>query len=95
MNYKVPGRWIGRGGPVLRPSQSLDLAPCAFFLWSPTKSKIYETPIDITEKFKRRIRAEINKFIQETLKTVWDDMKLRLNYITQQIVEHSETHLHL
>lgn len=31
LNVKFPNRWIGRGGPIARPSRSLDPTPCDFF----------------------------------------------------------------
>jgi len=90
LDRKVPDRWIGRGGPISWPPRSPDLTPCDFFLWGHIKSKIYSTPIDSIEDLKIRIRAEINSINQETLQKVWENMKLRLNYIKQQNGGHIE-----
>lgn len=43
------------------------------------KSKIYDNQMDSTENLRGRIRAETNRIHEETLRTVSDNMKLRLN----------------
>ena len=63
------------------------------WVWGHIKSKIYSTPIDSIEDLKIRIRAEINSINQETLQKVWENMKLRLNYIKQQNGGHIENTL--
>lgn len=83
-------RWIGRGEPILWPLRSPDLSPWDFFLWGHIKSKIYETAIDSIEELKRRIRAEIDRINQESLQKVWQNLKLRLNYIMRQNAGHIE-----
>jgi hypothetical protein len=32
LNRKLPGRWIGRGGPIAWPPRSPDLNPLDFYL---------------------------------------------------------------
>jgi hypothetical protein len=32
LNRKLPGRWIGRGGPIAWPPRSPDLNPMDFYL---------------------------------------------------------------
>ncbi|GBL73687.1 hypothetical protein AVEN_230681-1 [Araneus ventricosus] len=38
---EYPGRWIGRGGPVLWPPRSPDLTSLDFFLWGHLKELVY------------------------------------------------------
>lgn len=50
LDEKLPGRWIGRRGPIEWPARSPDLAPCDFFLWGYLKNIVYrETPASIDE----------------------------------------------
>lgn len=61
--------------------RSPDLTPCDFFSWGHLKLKIYSTPVNSTKELKRRIVAEVRGIIEEPLKKVWDNTKLRLNFI--------------
>lgn len=81
----MPDRSTGRVGSELWPPRSSNLTPFDFVLWDLTKSKIYDTLIDSTEALKRRIKTKTNRISQETLKKGWDKMKLRQNYISQNV----------
>jgi hypothetical protein len=43
LNDIYHGRWLGRGGSVPWPPQSLDLSPLDFFLWSCLKPRVYHS----------------------------------------------------
>ena len=42
LNEAFPGRWIGRGGPVLWPARSPDLNPLDFFMWGYLRDLMYD-----------------------------------------------------
>jgi len=43
-NNRLPGRWIGRGGPTAWPPTSPDLTPLDLFLWGCVKESTYTVP---------------------------------------------------
>ena len=88
-----PNNWIGRGGPVSWPPRSPDLTPCDFFLWGHIKSKVYDTPLTSAEELKTRIRAAVRSIRPETLRKVWENTKLRLNYVSNVGGGHIENRL--
>jgi hypothetical protein len=49
LNRKLPGQWIGRGGPIVWPSRSSDLNTLDFFLSGHLKSLVYLSPVDDVE----------------------------------------------
>lgn len=55
LDFRFPGRWIGRGGPTPWPARSPDLSCLDFFLWGHLKSLVYESPIDSDEDLVARI----------------------------------------
>ena len=83
LNRKTNENWIGRQGPVDWPARSPDLTPCDFFLWGHIKAKVYATPVGNVEELKRRVVSECHKIKPETLRKVWDNLKLRLNYLNK------------
>jgi hypothetical protein len=49
-------RWIGQGGPIAKPTRSLNLTPIDFlFLWDHIKALIYTLPVDSEEDLIARI----------------------------------------
>lgn len=70
LDVYLPGRWIGRGGPIPWPARSPDLSPQDFFLWGYLKSKVYEDKPASLEELRDRIR--------EACATVTSDMILRV-----------------
>ena len=55
LDAAFPNRWIGRGGPTLWPSRSLDITPLDFFLWRYVKDKVFSTPVPDITNLKVRI----------------------------------------
>ena len=91
LNRKCSNYWIGRQGPVDWPARSPDLTPCDFFLWGHIKAKVYATPVPNMEELRRRIKLECRRVRPETLAKVWDNLKLRLNYLTKVNGGHIES----
>ena len=58
---KLPGRWLGRRGPIEWYPRSPDLSPCDFFLWGYLKDIVYrERPATIEQ-----LREHITKACTE------------------------------
>jgi hypothetical protein len=45
LNYHVPGRWIGRGGPHNWPARSPDLSPPDYCVWGWMKELVYRVKV--------------------------------------------------
>lgn len=56
LDEEFPGRWIGRGGPVLWPPRSPDLNPLDFFYWGYLKEIVYKVPITTIAQLRARVR---------------------------------------
>ena len=55
LDQKLPGRWLGRRGPIEWPARSPDLAPCDFFLWGYLKNIVYSEKSVTIEQLCSRI----------------------------------------
>jgi hypothetical protein len=55
LDEKLPGRWIGRRGPIEWPARSPDLSPCDFFLWGYLKDIVYRERPATIEQLRGRI----------------------------------------
>jgi len=55
LNESFPNRWLGRGGPVARPSRSSDLTPLDCYLWGHMNTLMYETKVDSRAALRHRI----------------------------------------
>lgn len=62
LDEELPGRWIGRAGPISWPARSPDLNPLDFFYWGAVKEKVYEKPIGSEHELRQRI-AEAAQFV--------------------------------
>ena len=45
LNYRFPGRWIGRGGPHNWPARSPDLSPLDYCVWGWMKELVYSVKV--------------------------------------------------
>ena len=45
LNYRFPGRWIGRGGPHNWPARSPDLSPLDYCVWLWMKELVYSVKV--------------------------------------------------
>ena len=90
LDVALPGRWIGRGGPISWPPRSPDLTPLDFFLWGYLKSKVYAKPLASVCDLKRRITEEIMSISQDILDHVWKKFERRLEVVLQNGGAHVE-----
>ena len=63
LDEKLPGRWIGRRGPIEWPARSPDLTPLDFFFWGFIKDKVYKTKFDLADV--EHLKEEITRRIEE------------------------------
>ena len=66
LDMEYPGRWIGRGGPVLWPPRSPDLTPLDFFLWGHLKELVYRDLVTTESDLVARLHAACT-FVDTTL----------------------------
>ncbi|KAJ4435905.1 hypothetical protein ANN_18525 [Periplaneta americana] len=78
----LPGRWIGRGGPIAWPPRSLDLTPLDFFLWGNVKNKVYATAVRGLRDFRERIIEAIESIPEDMLQRAWQEIVLHLDIVT-------------
>ncbi|GBL89022.1 hypothetical protein AVEN_255173-1 [Araneus ventricosus] len=57
LDMQYPGRWIERGGLVLWPPRSPDLAPLDFFLWGHLKELVYRDVVTTQMDLVARLHA--------------------------------------
>jgi len=69
LNYRFPGRWIGRGGPHNWPARSPDLSPLDYCIWGWMKELVYSVKVvtrdallsrilDATDRIRKSAEAE-------------------------------------
>ena len=73
--------WIGRQGPIEWPARSPGMSLCDFFL-KYIKGKVCIEPFHSLEELKRRITDEWRRMWPETLRKVWENTELLLNYLS-------------
>jgi len=55
LNYRFPGRWIGRGGPHNWPARSPDLSPLDYCVWGWMKELVYSVKVRTRDALLGRI----------------------------------------
>jgi len=55
LNYRFPGRWIGRGGPHNCPARSPDLSPLDYCVWGWMKELVYSVKVVTRDELLSRI----------------------------------------
>ena len=55
LNYRFPGRWIGRGGPRNWPARSPDLSPLDYCVRGWTKELVYSVKVGTRDALLGRI----------------------------------------
>ena len=61
LNEKLPGKWIGRRGPIKWPARSPDLTPLDFFFfWGVIKDRVYGEKFTEIESLKAAITREVS-----------------------------------
>jgi hypothetical protein len=93
-----PGRWIGRGGPVLWPPRSPDLTPLDYYIWSEYKRLVYEnrTKPQTRDELLDRIRQAglILGHNQEVLERVNQQIYRRARLCIEENGAHFEHKIH-
>ena len=84
LDRKLPGRWMGRGGPTDRPAHSPDLTPCGHFLWGHVKDLVYRAPPRSISELKSKIRSAIATINEGTLQEFLRNMKTRLGFVVRK-----------
>ena len=84
LDRKLPGRWMGRSGPISWPSRSPDLTPCDYFLWGNMKDKVYREPPQSIHDLKNKIRQACATISQDTLRKVYKNTKFRLSAVVRE-----------
>ena len=59
LNEQLPGKWIGRRGPVEWPPRSPDLSPLDFFFWGVIKDRVYTEKFTKIDELKATITREV------------------------------------
>lgn len=92
LNGTFPNRLISRGGNILWPARSPDLAPNDFFLWGFIKQKVYDRQrAEDVEELRQRILAAFECVTPEMLTKVRRSFYDRLGYclaVEGNIFEH-------
>jgi len=55
LNYRFPGRWIGRDGPHNWPCRSPDLIPLDYYVWGCMKGLVYSVNVVTQDDLLSRI----------------------------------------
>lgn len=91
LNAKLPGKWVGKRGPILWPPRSPDLTPPDFFLWGYVRDRVYNPrPHNLTE-LKAKIVEVIAAIPLDMCQRVCRSVKHRL----QECEEARGGHLHI
>lgn len=89
LNDKLPGRWIGRRGPIEWPARSPDLTPLDFFLWGYVKQVVYKQNLKNLDELRESITNAINSIGRDVIKTVFSNIEKRL----QMVIDNNGAHI--
>ena len=78
LDYLLPGKWIGRGGPVAWPARSPDLTPPDFFLWGHLKSVVYNNNPRTIDDLKENIFNACAAITPDTIGNVLREWSARI-----------------
>ena len=62
LDHSLPGRWIGRRGPIEWPPRSPDLTVCDFFFWGALREKVFSRRPQNIEELTSSIQENILSF---------------------------------
>lgn len=90
LNGKLPGHWIGKGGPINWPARSPDLTPPDFFLWGYLRERVYRrNPLTVAQ-LQLAIREETMNIELETCCRVLENVTKRMEKVVEQDGGHVE-----
>jgi len=61
LNFRFPGRWIGRGGPQNWPARSPNLSPLDCYVWGMIKELVYSVKVVTLDELVSRILDAANR----------------------------------
>ena len=93
LHRHLPGRWIGRRGPLEWAARSPDLTPLDFYLWGYVKQKVYKNYHNDLDELRTSITNVIHSIQPDVLKTVFSNISKRLNLVIQKNGAHIEQFL--
>lgn len=91
LDEHLPGRWIGRRGPIEWPPRSPDLTVCDFFLWGALRDRVYARLPRNVRELATCIREEITSFTPDTCRKAYDSFVQRCNLCIEQEGEQFES----
>ena len=85
LNDELPGRWLGRRGPLEWPACSCDITLCDFFLWEWAKEQVYSRSPSTLEELEHAIHDVLTNIPAEFLKkSVMNEVPDRLRKLIDQ-----------
>lgn len=93
LNQHLPGRWIGRRGPIEWAARSPDLTPLDFYLWGFVKQKVYQKHHKDLNQLKISITNVIDSIPKDVTKRVFSNISKRLNLVIEKKGAHIEQYL--
>lgn len=93
LNKRLPGRWIGRRGPIEWAARSPDLTPLDFFLWGYVKQKVYNKTHKNLDELRASITNVIKSISKETMNKVFLNIQKRLELVIANNGAHIEQYL--
>ena len=78
LDHNLPGRWIGRRGPIEGPARSPDLAPCDYFLWSCLRQQVYRSSPFTIQQLRASIAAACAQLDSDLCATACRSLPQRL-----------------
>ena len=94
LHNHLPGRWIGRRGPLEWAARSPDLMALDFYLWGYVKQKVYKNYHNDLDELRTSITYVIHSIQPDVLKTVFSNISKRLNLVIQKNGAHIEQFLY-
>ena len=90
LDAELPGRWIGRGGPLEWAPRSPDLTPLDFSIWGYLKQAVYAVPVSSLAALKLKIEEEVQKVSAEMLERIFKNVRARMEACSIAGGEHIE-----
>lgn len=93
LDKRLPGRWIGRRGPIEWAARAPDLTPCDFFLWGYVKQKVYQKYHKNLAELRESIANVIKSITPDVLEHVFANLQKRLEKVIENNGAHIEQYL--
>ena len=93
LDKRLPGRWIGRRGPIEWAARSPDLTPLDFFLWGFVKQKVYVRNYVSLNDLRSSITKAVRSIKPDVLNRVFSNISKRLDLVIEKNGAHIEQYL--